>query len=76
MCGINGARVKAIVNELGNEQIDIIEWDENPAQYIVNALSPAKVVSISACDDEKARRLQLLFQISSFRLQSARPDRM
>ena len=42
--GINGARVKAIVNELGNEQIDIIEWDENPAQYIVNALSPAKVV--------------------------------
>lgn len=41
--GINGARVKAIVNELGNEQIDIIEWDENPAQYIVNALSPAKL---------------------------------
>ena len=43
--GVNGARVKAIVNELGNEQIDIIEWDENPAQLIVNALSPAKVVS-------------------------------
>lgn len=55
--GINGARVKAIVNELGNEQIDIIEWDENPAQYIVNALSPAKVVSISAYyDDENAKK--------------------
>ena len=46
--GVNGARVKAIVNELGNEQIDIIEWDENPAQLIVNALSPAKVVSATA----------------------------
>ena len=52
----NVKRVKAIVNELGNEQIDIIEWDENPAQYIVNALSPAKVVSISACDDENGKK--------------------
>ena len=51
--GINGARVKAIVNELCNEQIDIIEWDENPAQLIVNALSPAKVVSAMANDEEK-----------------------
>ena len=51
--GINGARVKAIVNELGNEQIDIIEWDENPAQLIVNALSPANVVSAMANDEEK-----------------------
>lgn len=33
-----------------------IEWDENPAQYIVNALSPAKVVSISACDDENGKK--------------------
>ena len=46
--GINGARVKNIVNELGNEQIDIVEWDDNPAQLIVNALSPAKVVSAVA----------------------------
>lgn len=51
--GVNGARVKAIVNELGNEQIDIIEWNENPAQLIVNALSPAKVVSATADDEEK-----------------------
>ena len=51
--GINGARVKAIVNELGNEQIDIIEWDSNSAQLIVNALSPAKVISVMADPDEK-----------------------
>ena len=37
--GINGARVKAIVNELGNEQIDIIEWDSNSAQLIVSAVA-------------------------------------
>lgn len=55
--GINGARVKNIVNELGNEQIDIIEWDENPAQYIVNALSPAKVVSISADEEENKAKV-------------------
>lgn len=55
--GINGARVKTIVNELGNEQIDIIEWDENPAQLIVNALSPAKVVSATADDDTKKAQI-------------------
>ena len=55
--GINGARVKAVVNELGNEQIDIIEWDSNPAQYIVNALSPAKVVSAEADDEEKKAKI-------------------
>lgn len=55
--GRNGERVKTIVNELGNEQIDIIVWDENPAQLIVNALSPAKVVSIIADEDEKKAQL-------------------
>jgi len=55
--GINGARVKAIVNELGNEQIDIIEWDSNSAQLIVNALSPAKVVSAMADDEEKKAKI-------------------
>jgi len=55
--GINGARVKAVVNELGNEQIDIIEWDENPAQLIVNALSPAKVVSAMADDETKKAQI-------------------
>lgn len=55
--GVNGARVRAIVKELGNEQIDIIEWDENPAQLIVNALSPAKVVSAIADDAEKKAKI-------------------
>ena len=54
--GVNGARVRAIVNELGNEQIDVIEWSDNPAQYIFNALSPAKAVSISAYDDENLKK--------------------
>ena len=55
--GINGARVKNIVNELGNEQIDIVEWDDNPAQLIVNALSPAKVVSSVAAEEEKKAKI-------------------
>lgn len=50
--GENGTRVRTIVDELGGEQIDVIAWNENPAQFIVNALSPAKVVSISAYLDE------------------------
>ena len=55
--GINGARVKNIVNELGNEQIDIVEWDDNPAQLIVNALSPAKVVSAVADEEKKKAKI-------------------
>lgn len=55
--GINGTRVKNIVNELGNEQIDIVEWDDNPAQLIVNALSPAKVVSAVADEEEKKAKI-------------------
>ena len=55
--GINGARVKNIVNELGNEQIDIVEWNDNPAQLIVNELSPAKVVSAVADEEEKKARI-------------------
>ncbi len=51
--GINGARVNAIVNELRGEKIDIINWNENPAILIENALSPAKVISVIADDDEK-----------------------
>ena len=51
--GINGARVNAIVAELRGEKIDIINWDENPALLIENALSPAKVISVMADPDEK-----------------------
>ena len=51
--GVNGARVNAIVNELRGEKIDIINWDENPAILIENALSPAKVIAVMADPDEK-----------------------
>ena len=51
--GMNGARVGAVVNELRGEKIDIINWSDNPAILIENALSPAKVISVMADPDEK-----------------------
>ena len=51
--GMNGVRVNAIVNELRGEKIDIINWNENPAMLIENALSPAKVISVIADAEEK-----------------------
>ncbi len=56
--GLNGARVNAIVSELRGEKIDIINWDDNPAFLIENALSPAKVISVVA--DEDAREAQVI----------------
>ena len=55
--GMNGARVNAIVNELRGEKIDIINWNENPAMLIENALSPAKVISVIADDEEKTAKV-------------------
>lgn len=55
--GLNGARVNAIVNELRGEKIDIINWSENPAILIENALSPAKVVSVEVEADEKSAKV-------------------
>lgn len=51
--GMNGARVNTVVNELGGEKIDIINWSDNPAILIENALSPAKVIAVMADPDEK-----------------------
>ena len=51
--GMNGARVNSVVEELRGEKIDIINWDENPAILIENALSPAKVIAVMADPDEK-----------------------
>ena len=48
--GVNGARVNAVVEELRGEKVDIINWDENPAYLIENALSPAKVICDVADD--------------------------
>lgn len=51
--GMNGSRVNAVVNELRGEKIDIINWSDNPALLIENALSPAKVISVMADPEEK-----------------------
>ena len=51
--GVNGTRVSSVVDELGGEKIDIINWDDNPAYLIENALSPAKVICVVADEDLK-----------------------
>jgi len=55
--GMNGARVNAIVSELRGEKIDIINWNENPALLIENALSPAKVVAVLADPEDKTAKV-------------------
>ena len=52
--GPKGARVQNIVMELQNEKIDIVKWDEGPAVYIANALSPAQVVSVTIDEGAKS----------------------
>ncbi|AOH39282.1 transcription termination factor NusA [Dialister pneumosintes] len=52
--GPKGQRVQNIVNELHDEKIDIVRWDEDPAIYIANALSPSKVVSVSVWEEDKS----------------------
>ncbi|GEA61659.1 MULTISPECIES: transcription termination factor NusA [Vibrio] len=49
--GMRGARVQAVSGELGNERIDIILWDDNPAQFVINAMAPADVASIIVDED-------------------------
>jgi N utilization substance protein A len=51
--GQRGLRVQAIVNELGGEKIDIIEWSEKPEQYVANALEPAHVVRVDIVAEDK-----------------------
>lgn len=49
--GMRGSRVQAVSNELSGERIDIILWDDNPAQFVINAMSPAEVKSIVVDED-------------------------
>ncbi|MCT8618257.1 transcription termination factor NusA, partial [Glaesserella parasuis] len=49
--GMRGARVQAITNELGGERVDIVLWDDNPAQFLINAMAPADVSSIVVDED-------------------------
>lgn len=53
LVGQKGTRVQTVINELNGEKIDIIEWDEDPAKFIANALSPAKVLDVEI--NEKKR---------------------
>jgi len=55
--GMRGSRVQAVSNELSGERVDIILWSDNPAQFVINAMSPADVVSIIM--DEEARSMDV-----------------
>jgi N utilization substance protein A len=55
--GMRGSRVQAVSNELAGERVDIIPWDDNPAQFVINAMSPAEVVSIVV--DEEAHSMDV-----------------
>ena len=63
--GSNGSRVNNIVDELRGEKIDIVVWDENPGNFIQNALSPANVVAVFADPEEKSAKVVVPdFQLS------------
>lgn len=52
--GIRGSRVQNVSNELGGERVDVILWDDDPAQLVVNAMSPAEIASIMVDEDKKS----------------------
>lgn len=52
--GMRGARVQAVSNEIAGERIDIVLWDENPAQFVINSMAPAEVDSIVVDEDEQS----------------------
>ncbi|MGC8733234.1 MAG: transcription termination/antitermination protein NusA, partial [Halothiobacillaceae bacterium] len=49
--GMRGSRVQSVTNEIAGERVDIIVWDENPVQFVINAMSPAEVVSVVVDED-------------------------
>ena len=57
--GQKGTRVQAVINELGGEKIDIIEWSEDPKKYISNSLAPAKVLGANVDKKEKTAKVQV-----------------
>jgi len=58
--GMRGVRIQSIVNELGGEKIDVIEWSGDPATYIAKALSPARVLTVHIDDDVKDGKTALV----------------
>lgn len=61
--GMRGARVQAVSGELGGERIDIVLWDDNPAQFVINAMAPADVTSIVV--DEEAHTMDIAVEESN-----------
>ncbi len=57
--GQKGTRVQAVINELGGEKIDIIEWSEDSAKFIANALAPAKVLNVDINKEERVARVEV-----------------
>lgn len=55
--GQKGVRIQAVTNEIGQERIDIVEWDPDPVKYLINALSPAKIISIELHEDNKLAKV-------------------
>ena len=52
--GMRGSRVQAVSSEIGGERVDIVLWDENPAQFVINAMAPAEVMAIIVDEDAHA----------------------
>ncbi len=57
LVGQKGVRVQTVINELGGEKIDIIEWNDDSANFISNALSPAKIIDVKILDEQKRHAL-------------------
>lgn len=58
--GMRGSRVQSVSNELAGERVDIIQWSEDPAQFVINALAPAEVISIMV--DEELRSMDVMVE--------------
>jgi N utilization substance protein A len=57
--GQRGSRIQTIINELGGEKIDVIKWEEDPIKFIINALSPAKILKTEINEKEKSARVSV-----------------
>jgi len=59
LVGQRGIRVQAVMNEIGDEKIDVVLWNENPVIYISNALSPSKVAEVKVLEEEKRAKVKV-----------------
>ncbi|MDD4351461.1 MAG: transcription termination factor NusA [Candidatus Gracilibacteria bacterium] len=55
--GQKGVRIQSVTDEIGSERIDIVEWDTDPVKYLINALSPARIISIELHEAEKLAKV-------------------